>query len=231
MGGYSVVSAAWLNGTNVNASQVCIGNDCKTAWPTGGAGWTTSGNYVYNNTSGVMVGIGTSSPNYLLEIANNSKALNVSGVLFVNGTSGNVGIGTTTPSQKLEVNGKVKVTGTGTELSPSDGVLDVLGSVNASSYVYGSQLCIGTDCRSSWPAGGGGTGAGWAASGSNVYNDTAGVKVGIGTAAPVKTLDVVGVINTTQGMNVTSGTLTFGSAANGQIYWDSTNSRLVIKVI
>jgi len=61
------------------------------------------------DTSG-NVGIGTTSPNYLLEIANNSKALNVSGVLYVNGTSGNVGIGTTSPVQKLDVVGTINAT-------------------------------------------------------------------------------------------------------------------------
>jgi hypothetical protein len=47
-------------------------------------------------------------------------------ILMVDGSAGNVGIGTTTPTQKLDVNGNIK----------------------------GTQLCIGTDCRSSWPGGG-----------------------------------------------------------------------------
>ncbi|EQC45488.1 hypothetical protein, partial [Bacteriovorax sp. Seq25_V] len=42
-------------------------------------------------------------------------------------TTGNVGIGTSTPSEKLEVNGNIKAT----------------------------QLCIGADCKSTWPSGGG----------------------------------------------------------------------------
>lgn len=44
-------------------------------------------------------------------------------------STGNVGIGNSAPSEKLEVTGNIK----------------------------GTQLCIGTDCRSSWPSGSGGT--------------------------------------------------------------------------
>ena len=44
------------------------------------------------------------------------------------------------------------------------------------------------------------TTSGWSMSGANVYNDTTGVKVGIGTNNPVQKLDVVGNINTTGNM-------------------------------
>jgi hypothetical protein len=50
-----------------------------------------------------LVGIGTTAPAYLLEIKDVDKALNVSSVLYVNGSSGNVGIGTATPSLALHV--------------------------------------------------------------------------------------------------------------------------------
>ena len=58
------------------------------------------------------VGIGTTSPNALLEIKKSSTGLhelNVSGVLYVNSTSGNVGIGTAAPSQLLDVDGRLLV--------------------------------------------------------------------------------------------------------------------------
>jgi hypothetical protein len=51
------------------------------------------------------IGIGTRSPNYKLEVADVEKALNVSDILFVNGTSGNVGIGTENPWTELHVKG------------------------------------------------------------------------------------------------------------------------------
>jgi len=52
------------------------------------------------------IGIGTTNPNARMEIqgnASNGLALNVSSVLYVNGTSGNVGIGTTSSAYNLEV--------------------------------------------------------------------------------------------------------------------------------
>ena len=52
------------------------------------------------------VGIGTTSPAYLLQVADTTGSglsLNVSDVLYVNGTSGNVGIGTTGPSATVQI--------------------------------------------------------------------------------------------------------------------------------
>jgi len=60
------------------------------------------------------VGIGTLSPNYELEIANTSddgKTLNVSSVLYVNGSSSNVGIGTSEPTKTLTVIGDINSSG------------------------------------------------------------------------------------------------------------------------
>ncbi len=73
--------------------------------------------------------------------------------------AGRVGIGTTTPGEKLDVTGRIK----------------------------GTELCIGTDCRSTWPSG---SSSQWTTSGSNIYYNTG--NVGIRTATPTGTLDVNG---------------------------------------
>ena len=73
-------------------------------WAGGGARMTilTSGN----------VGIGTTGPNYLLEVAEGTEdAVNLSGVLYVNDTADGVGIGTTDPQEELDVVGDVNATG------------------------------------------------------------------------------------------------------------------------
>ncbi len=81
-----------------------------------GAGTFEAGNFLFQNNITVAtdvlfvdgtqgrVGIGTSSPSYKLEIADDVEdALNVSGVLYVNGSSGRVGFGTASPQQELDI--------------------------------------------------------------------------------------------------------------------------------
>ncbi|MBS3097399.1 hypothetical protein J4209_01240 [Candidatus Woesearchaeota archaeon] len=72
-------------------------------------------------------------------------------------SGGNVGIGTTSPAEKLDVAGNIKGTG----------------------------LCIGTDCRTSWPSGGSSQ---WSTTGSSIYYNNG--NVGIGTAEPVHPLHI-----------------------------------------
>ena len=79
--------------------------------------------------------------------------------LFVN-TNGNVGIGTTSPSYKLQVQG---------------------GDIYSSGYVRGGTgLCIGSDCRTSWPSGGSMPGAG-----NGLYYSGSTLHVGAGTGISV----------------------------------------------
>ncbi|MEK6875052.1 MAG: hypothetical protein AABX30_00005, partial [Nanoarchaeota archaeon] len=68
------------------------------------AGYFDAGNvYIKNNLS-----LGVVSPKYVLEVRNDAKALNVSGMLYVNTT--NVGIGITSPRNQLDISGTLNVT-------------------------------------------------------------------------------------------------------------------------
>lgn len=70
-------------------------------------------------------------------------------------SGGNIGIGTSSPTEKLEVVGKVKAT----------------------------ELCIGTDCKSAWPSGGGG------GSVTSVTSANTDIDVANSTSTPVLTLN------------------------------------------
>ncbi|MFG1593755.1 tail fiber domain-containing protein [Halobacteriovorax sp. CON-3] len=104
---------------------------------------SNSTGYAHARINGLEVGGITSSTNEgYIKLGDNSRRikLDTSGIIFSNGitasdevmrisSNGNVGIGTTNPSEMLEVVGRVK----------------------------GTELCIGGDCRTSWPTGSGGT--------------------------------------------------------------------------
>jgi hypothetical protein len=59
----------------ISAVSVCVGGDCKTAWPSGAGGsdaWSTSSPNVYLDGNFKRVGIGDTTPNYALEIGSSS---------------------------------------------------------------------------------------------------------------------------------------------------------------
>lgn len=66
-----------------------------------------------------------------------------------------VSAGTFSGSGDWRFNGKL-----GINKAPVSGVdLDVNGKINSGGDVSGNRLCIGNDCRSSWPSGGGSSGS------------------------------------------------------------------------
>jgi len=169
-------------------------------------------------TTGNVTGIGTQGN---ISLWFNTTALNAS-VLFQKG--GNIGINTVLPLNALDVVGNVNATGAmfvGTWLNAT--------SVNATRSINSTQFCIGTDCRTAWPATGGTgnvTGIGTQGNISLWFNTTAlnssvlfqyNNKIGIGTILPLNALDVVGIINTTQGINISAGIenqIVFGTDTN-----------------
>gem|GEM_PF-6137039 len=117
----------------------CAADDSET-------GWSTSGTYVYNDTAGVQVGIGTASPDQKLKV---NGSANITGTLYADNVSSNsplqlqtsgttkiyiddsssmVGIGTTNPLQDLHIHdgsstvSKMKITSSSTGATASDGL-------------------------------------------------------------------------------------------------------------
>lgn len=81
-----------VSGNIYSSSDVCIPGKClSTVGGGGGAGWAVSGNVVYNNTAGAMVGIGTASPNSKLYV---QGAAAISGTGTISGSKTITGAGT-----------------------------------------------------------------------------------------------------------------------------------------
>jgi hypothetical protein len=101
----------YVSGNGSFTSSLFLGGDLVATGIAGGAGatsdgWDDDGSIIRLISASDLVGIGTASPKYKLEVYDSTadgKSLNVSNVLYVNGSSGNVGIGTATPGYLLEV--------------------------------------------------------------------------------------------------------------------------------
>ena len=79
----------WISGNatvggNMTAGAFCLAGDCKTSWSQVTGPWTVSGNNIYNNNTG-FVGIGTTSPSALLDVAQKVK-IGSDGVILMEGT-------------------------------------------------------------------------------------------------------------------------------------------------
>ena len=190
---------------------LCIGSDCRASWP-----GTSSENASGWNDIGTQVGLVTSTDN----VSANT--------LFVDNTNGRVGIGTTSPTQKLDVAGNINIGGNylylgndanlyrpATDVLKTDDTLIVGGNwLNATNVNALNQLCLGGNCRTSWPTEAGVSGSGTTNSvakftannmiGDSIIKDTGNVtidtlfvdasnnRVGIGTISPKTKLDVKG---------------------------------------
>ena len=121
----------------IKTDELCLNNDCKRNWPTGGSGqnfWLQSGNNLYPSSTLWNVGIGTTNPTRKLEVLGGIKTdelclnndckrnwptggsgqnfwLQSGNNLYPSSTLWNVGIGTTNPQAKLDVNGNAIVRG------------------------------------------------------------------------------------------------------------------------
>src|SRR3989338_4972839 len=110
------------------------------------SGWTISGNNVYNDTLGVLFGIGTLSPTALLHISGTSSAnnisLNVNNTLYVNVSSNRVGIGTSSPAATLHVVSPAIPTGSGGDSTYDIKVGDVTYRVHKFTTVGNSTFTV-----------------------------------------------------------------------------------------
>lgn len=110
-----------------------------------------SGNYddmLFVDASADKVGVGTSSPQTILDIRGDvsiSNGLSVNSLFYVENDK--VGIGTTSPQNKLDVEGGAVIGATysGTNTAPSNGLL-VEGNVGIGTATPGAKLDINGDC-------------------------------------------------------------------------------------
>jgi hypothetical protein len=198
---------------SMNGNQICLTNGCQSSWPTGGGnGWTVSGNYLYNNTAGARVGIGTATPAspYNLEVLGGGILLNGSsggeGDLAFAPDGGGTGAQFDYSANKLYIGNKAGTqwnmviqddgrVGIGT-VSPSGSKLDVIGGEEA---IYsrnssgGGFTFVGYNDNGKYGRVGtyDPTLPGW----RNLSINEGGGNVGIGTTTPTQKLDVNGNVN------------------------------------
>src|SRR3989338_1468835 len=212
----------------INATKLCIGTDCKSAWSAVGTGnvsgdgtasyipqWRTGA--VLNNSlifqKGSNIGIGTSSPGQTLNVIGTLNVTNGSSTLgLFQAANGRVGIGTAAPGYVLDVNGNVGITG------------DLL--ANNGQFQSGN-LTLGLDSTDGFLK----TDSG------NLLLISGSGKVGIGTTSPNNALTVAGDVNVSAASIATlyinkglSGTIDIGSGTSGSslISGSASNGHLTI---
>jgi hypothetical protein len=199
-----------------------------------GGNLTTTGSTYLATSSGQIVGIGTISPGYTLDVSGNLRTTKSTYLATTNGEK--VGIGNTSPNNTLDVSGTLRTT-QNTFLATSSGnvcigtispgyTLDVSGNLRTTQSTYlattiGQNVGIGTVSPgytldvsgninftgSLYENGESFSGiTQWITDASNIYYNLG--NVGIGNTSPVYTLDVSGNLRTTKN--------TYLATTNGQ---------------
>ncbi len=168
-GAYKLKVAGDISGT-----KLCIADDCKSAWPTGG-GLTpdADGNIAVAGN----INMNSKDSQYLL----GRMAANDYWKIYGTGASdaGEMIIETGDNANEPFVFRQYSAAGAVDRVRITGGGMEVVGSVK------GTQLCIATDCRTAWPSAEGATvGGGWTDAGTAVYPSTASDKVALGTSTP-----------------------------------------------
>ena len=167
----------WNSGTNVQNGRIVydesggdmyIYNDYG-ACSTCNLFLGTASTQILTITGSGLVGIGTTAPAYLLETAKSPIGANLSGTLYVNGTSGMVGVGNLNPSAKLDI---LSTTDNHLRLTHTAGTYywNIFRQASDGSLVFNDSI------------------------GSPEVVFTSGGNVGIGTTTPDATLEVIGQI-------------------------------------
>ncbi len=124
-------SDIFSNDTNL---WICTGGSCPSGTPTG------NGNIIVEN----KIGIGTTTPQYLLTINSTNTTDNLFQIattsnqkVFIVDNNGKVGIGTSTPTQQLSISDRLFVgaggaTGLGTATSTFQGDIKIVGKLDVS---------------------------------------------------------------------------------------------------